>query len=163
MPRDGNNRPALLEEITPDLTIPKVFVRVSQQLGSKVALREKEYGVWRPITWAQYHERVRKIALGLHALGIGHDDKVAMIGDNRPEGLMAEMATLCIGGVAVWLYQESLIDEVQYVVDHSDTKVMFCEGQEEVDKALRSAPNARSSNTLSGTIRKACAIMTMPC
>jgi long-chain acyl-CoA synthetase len=94
MPRDGNNRRALLEEITPDLTIPKVFVRVSQQLGSKVALREKEYGVWRPITWTQYHDRVRKIALGLHTLGIGHDDKVAMIGDNRPEGLMAEMATL---------------------------------------------------------------------
>ncbi len=137
MLRDGNNRHALRPlEITPDLTIPKVFVKVGQQLGPKIALREKEYGLWRPITWAQYLDRVRKIALGLHGLGIRRDDKVAMIGDNRPEGLMAEMATLCMGGVAVWLYQESLIDEVQYIVDHSDAKVMFCEGQEEVDKAL---------------------------
>ncbi len=122
--------------VTPDLTIPKVFLRVANQLGNKVALREKEYGLWRPITWSEYLDRVRKIALGLRALGIGKDDKVAMIGDNRPEGLMAEMATLCVGGVAVWLYQESLIDEVQYIVDHSDAQVMFCEGQEEVDKAL---------------------------
>lgn len=123
-------------EITPDLTIPKVFVKVAKELSNKVALREKEFGLWRPITWSEYLEKVRQIALGLYALGIGKDDKVAMIGDNRPEGLWAEMATLAIGGVAVWLYQESLIDEVQYIVNHSDAKIIFCEGQEEVDKAL---------------------------
>jgi len=59
-----------------------------------------------------------------------------LIGHNRPEGLWAEMAALCVGGVAVWLYQDSLIDEVQYIVDHSDTKFLIGEGQEEVDKAL---------------------------
>lgn len=145
MPRDGNgSKPSPLLspkgerefEVTSDLTIPKVFVQATERFGEKVALREKEFGLWRPITWNEYLATVRHIALGLHALGIGKDDKVAMIGDNRPEGLMAEMATLCVGGVAVWLYQESLLDEVQYIVDHSDAQVMFCEGQEEVDKAL---------------------------
>jgi long-chain acyl-CoA synthetase len=59
-----------------------------------------------------------------------------MIGDNRPEGLWAEMATLCARGIGVWLFQDCLIDEVKYIIDHSDTKFIFGEGQEEVDKAI---------------------------
>jgi long-chain acyl-CoA synthetase len=74
--------------------------------------------------------------LGLISLGLEDGDKVAMIGDNRPEGLWAEMATLCARGVGVWLFQDCLIDEVKYIIDHSDTKFLFGEGQEEVDKAI---------------------------
>src|SRR3990172_12001463 len=99
-------------------------------------MREKEFGIWRPITWQEYLERVRAMALGFVSLGLGRGDRVALIGHNRPEGLWAEMAALCVGGVAVWLYQDSLIDEVQYIVDHSDTKFLIGEGQEEVDKGL---------------------------
>jgi len=136
MQRGGNRQRAREIEITPDLTIPKVFVRAVQTYGNKVAMREKEYGIWRPLTWNEYYERVQAIALGLTELGLQRGDKVALIGDNRPEGLWAEMAVLCAGGIAVWLYQESLIDEVQFIVDHSDAKFMIVEGQEEVDKAL---------------------------
>ena len=57
-------------------------------------MREKEFGIWRPITWQDYLENVKYIALGLISLGLQQGDKVAMIGDNRPEGLWAEMATL---------------------------------------------------------------------
>ncbi len=128
--------PASNFQVTPDSTIPKAFIKAAKDFGDKVALREKEYGVWRPITWKEYLAAVKKTALGLHRLGIQRDDKVVLIGDNRPEGLFAEMAALCIGAVAVWLYQESLLDEVQYIVKHSDGRIMFCEGQEEVDKAL---------------------------
>ncbi len=123
--------------ITPDLTIPKVFAQTAHKYGDhKVAMREKEFGIWRPITWTEYAERVKAITLGLVALGMQRDDKVALIGDNRPEGLWAEMAALCAGGVAVWIYQEALIEEVQYIVDHADAKFLIGEGQEEVDKAL---------------------------
>ena len=79
---------------------------------------------------------MKYLTLGLISLGLEEGDKVAMIGDNRPEGLWAEMAALCAGGVGVWLFQDSLIDEVRYIIDHSDTKFLFGEGQEEVDKAL---------------------------
>ncbi len=136
MLRGGNVRRTQEIEITPDLTIPKVFVQAVQRYGTKVAMREKEYGIWRPLTWNEYLERVQAIALGLVEMGLERGDKVALIGDNRPEGLWAEMAALAAGGVAVWVYQEALIDEVQYIVDHSDAKFMICEGQEEVDKAL---------------------------
>jgi len=124
-------------EITKELTIPKLFLQAAKKYGEKkVAMREKEFGIWVPITWKQYYENVKKIALGMASLGLERGDKVAMIGDNRPEALWAEMAAMCVGGVGIWLFQDSLIDEVQYIINHSDAKLMVGEGQEEVDKCL---------------------------
>ena len=133
MPHASNRLP----EITRELTLPKLLVQVCGRVRADlVAMREKEYGIWRPVSWSQYLEYVKQICLGLVSLGLEREDKLAMIGDNRPEGLWTEMATLCAGGIAVWLYQDSLIDEVQYIVDHADAKFLFAEGQEEVDKGL---------------------------
>ncbi len=124
-------------EVASELTLPKLMLETANALGhSRVAVREKEFGIWQEITWGEYVERVREIALGLVALGLERGDKVALIGDNRPEGLFAEMACLAAGGVAVWLFQDSLIDEVEYIVDHCDAKFLVGEGQEEVDKGL---------------------------
>ncbi len=103
-------------------------------------MREKEFGIWRPITWRRYLAEVRLLALGFSALGLGRGDKVALIGHNRPEGLWAEMAALAVGAVVVWLYQDALIDEVQYMVDHSDARFLVGEGQQEVDKGLAIKP-----------------------
>ena len=124
-------------DVSKDQTIPKLFYEKATLFGkNRIAMREKEFGIWRPITWQDYLENVKSLALGLISLGLEDGDKVAMIGDNRPEGLWAEMAALCARGIGVWLFQDSLIDEVRYIVDHSDTKFLFGEGQEEVDKAI---------------------------
>jgi long-chain acyl-CoA synthetase len=124
-------------EITKDLTIPKLFVRQCKKYGKdKVALREKEFGIWIPFTWQDYYDNVKYLALGMVSLGLKRGDKVSMIGDNRPEGLWAEMAALCAGGVGVWLFQDCMMDEVKYIIDHSDSKFFVGETQEEVDKAL---------------------------
>ncbi len=124
-------------EITGDLTIPKLFYKQALRYGkNRVAMREKEFGIWRPITWEDYLENVKYLTLGFISLGLKDGEKIAMIGDNRPEGLWAEMATLCAGGVGVWLFQDCLIEEVKYILDHSDTKFLVGEGQEEVDKAI---------------------------
>ena len=124
-------------EISKALTIPKLFLEQAGKFGKdSIAMREKEFGIWRPITWHDYLENVKFLALGLISIGLKDQDKVSMIGTNRPEGLWAEMATMCARGIGVWLFQECLIDEVKYIVDHSDTRFMFCESQEEVDKAL---------------------------
>jgi long-chain acyl-CoA synthetase len=136
MPRAGELQ-YLDREIGPDLTLPKLFQETCRKYWDrKVALREKEFGLWRPITWKDYYEKVKWISMGLHSLRLQRGDKVAMIGDNRPEGLMVEMATLCAGGIGVWLFQDSLVDEVAYIVDHSESRFLMGEGQEEVDKAL---------------------------
>jgi long-chain acyl-CoA synthetase len=124
-------------EISKDLTIPKLFLRQCKKYGkNKVAMREKEFGIWIPFTWQDYLENVKHLCLGMVSLGLKRGDKVAMIGDNRPEGLWAEMAALCAGGIGVWLFQDCMMDEVKYIVDHSDAKFFVGETQEEVDKAL---------------------------
>ena len=136
MPR-GDELKYLERRIDPELTLTKLFLETCRKYGDrKAAMREKEFGIWRPITWKDYHDTVKHIALGFISLGMKPGDKVAMIGDNRPEGLMVEMAALCAGGIGVWLFQDSLIDEVAYIIDHSDAKFLLGEGQEEVDKAL---------------------------
>lgn len=132
-----NNNDSSKIVISKALTIPKLFCQQATTFGKdRVAMREKEFGIWRPITWQDYFDNVKYIALGLISLGLEEGDKVSMIGDNRPEGLWAEMATLCARGVGVWLFRDSLIDEVRYIIDHSDTRFIFGEGQEEVDKAI---------------------------
>ena len=135
-PHAGKGRP-----ITPDLTLPKLLLETARRYGDgKVAMREKEFGIWRPITWRRYLTEVRHLAMGFTALGLTAGDKVALIGHNRPEGLWAEMAALAVGAAAVWLYQDALLDEVQYVVDHSDARFLIGEGQQEVDKGLAIRP-----------------------
>ena len=124
-------------EISRELTIPKLFLQRCREYGeNKVAMREKEFGIWRPFTWQDYYENVKQICLGMVRMGLQSGDRVALMGANRPEGLWGEIAAMCGGGVCAWLFQESLHDEVQYIVDHSDAKFFFAETQEEVDKAL---------------------------
>jgi long-chain acyl-CoA synthetase len=124
-------------EITKDLTIPKLFLNQCRRYGrNKVAMREKEFGIWRPFTWQDYYDNVKHLSLGMVSLGLKRGDKVAMIGDNRPEGLWSEMAALCAGGVGVWLFQDCMMEEVKYIIDHSDATFFVGETQEEVDKAL---------------------------
>ncbi len=124
-------------EITKDLTIPKLFFRQCKKYGkNKVAMREKEFGIWIPFTWQDYYDNVKYLSLGMVSLGLKRGDKVAMIGDNRPEGLWAEMAAMCAGGIGVWLFQDCMMDEVKYIIDHSDSKFFVGETQEETDKGI---------------------------
>src|SRR5216684_176606 len=117
-------------------TFPKLLVRNAEQLGDKVALREKEFGIWQSFTWTQYRDRVRDFALGLVALGMQRGDKVAIIGENRPELVFADLSAQANGGGVVGLYQDSNLAEVAYVIDHCDATFVVAEDQEQVDKVL---------------------------
>jgi long-chain acyl-CoA synthetase len=129
-------------KITEDLTIPQLFLSQCKKYGTKkVAMREKEFGVWLPYTWQDYHDNVKYLCLGMVSLGLKKGDKVAMIGDNRPEGVWAEMAAMCAGAIPVWLFQDCMMEEVKYIIDHSDSRFFVGETQEEVDKALAIMPD----------------------
>ncbi len=123
--------------IAPELTLPKLLVEQARRHGSrKVALREKEFGIWQSYTWADYLRHVREFSLGLVSLGLQRGDKVAIVGDNRPEWVFAELAALAAGAVPLGIYQDSTAAEVGYVIDHSDAVVVVAEDQEQVDKIL---------------------------
>ena len=118
-------------------TLPKLLLRQTERYGDRrPALREKNLGIWREITWRQYHDRVKHFCLGLIALGLQRGDKVSIIGDNRPEWQIAELAAQSAGGASVGLYQDSSPREFAYIIDHSDSKFVVVEDQEQVDKVL---------------------------
>lgn len=129
--------PATLPPISPSDTLPKLLLRNADKFGdSKIALREKEFGIWQSFTWQDYLDHVRDFCLGLVSLGLEKGDKIAIVGDNRPEWVFAELAAQCAGAVPLGIYQDSTSKEVGFVIDHSDAKFIIAEDQEQVDKIL---------------------------
>src|SRR5262244_1560052 len=117
-------------------TLPRYLLRNAQQHATRPAIREKDRGIWQTYTWRQYHDHVRDIALGLAALGFARGDKLSVIGDNRPRLFWAQVAAMCLGGVSVPVYQDSIAKELAYVWNHADVSVIVAEDQEQVDKVL---------------------------
>ena len=129
-----NGRPAL----DPGLdTFPKLVLSNVQRFPDKVAIREKDYGIWQSYTWRQYLEQSRLIALGLASLGFVRGDKTALVGDNRPQLYWAMLAAQALGGVPVPLYQDSIEKEMEYIIDHAEARFAIVEDQEQVDKLLQ--------------------------
>ena len=120
----------------PEITIPRLLMTRSRELGDRTALRVKELGLWRDISWEHYAKKVRQTALGLIALGLEPGDSVAVIGENRPEWLYADIGTMAAGGVTVGIYTTSSAEECGYILKHSEAKIYVVEDEEQLDKAL---------------------------
>ena len=138
---DGHAQPERARAVATTLpadadTFPKLVRANARTRARKVAIREKDLGIWQSYTWAQYWERSRLIALGFAALGFARGDKTAIVGDNRPELYWAVCATQCLGGIPVPLYQDSIEKELAYIVDHAEARFAIVEDQEQVDKLL---------------------------
>ena len=103
-------------------------------LAGRDAMREKEYGIWQTVTWAEYAAEVRRFALGLAKLGFRRGDKLAVIGDNRRRLYFAQIAAQSIGGISLAVYQDSIATELGYVLEHAETKFIVAENEEQVDK-----------------------------
>lgn len=116
--------------------LPELFFRQVEKYGDKVALRRKEYGIWNRISWKEYGQKVKEVAASLIAAGLEPGDRVAILGDNRPEWLICHLATMSIGCVTCGVYSTPAAEEVAYVVGHSESKILFVENEEQVDKVL---------------------------
>jgi long-chain acyl-CoA synthetase len=118
-------------------TLPRLLAQHAAHQPRAVALQEKRYGIWQPVTWAQYAQRVHDFAYGLAELGVQRGDVVAVLGDNRPEWLITELAAQCLGASVVGVYPTSIGDEVRHVLDTAEVGVAVAEDQEQVDKLVR--------------------------
>lgn len=122
---------------------PDLFFRQTDRLKDRVALRHKDYGIWNRISWREYGQQVREVAAGLLALGLQREDRVSILGDNRPEWVICHLAAMTAGGVTCGVYPTSAPDQVAYVVGHSESKVLFVENEEQVDKVLQIMDNLK--------------------
>jgi long-chain acyl-CoA synthetase len=116
---------------------PVLFFQQVDRQKDRVALRRKEYGIWNRISWREYGRKVKEAAGGLLALGLQPGDRVAILGDNRPEWLICHLASMSVGCITCGVYSTSAPEQVAYVVGHSESKVLFVENEEQVDKVLQ--------------------------
>lgn len=117
-------------------TIPKLLLRNAKRFADRPASRLKYLGIWQTHTWAQVRDEVRTLAVGLHSIGIERGHTVAIVGDNLPRLYWTFTAAQSLGAVPVPVYQDSVADEMAYVLEHAGVTVAVVENQEQVDKLL---------------------------
>lgn len=115
-------------------TFPKLLMHNAEHWPDDTAMREKEFGIWREFTWLDYANRVKWMSLGLKKLGIDEHETVALLGDNRPEWVWGELAAHAMRCYSLGIYQDSLHDEVVYLLEQSGTSVVIAEDEEQCDK-----------------------------
>jgi long-chain acyl-CoA synthetase len=118
------------------LTLPMRVRRFAEQDPYRVCMREKRFGVWQDITWADYWDHVELVGHALYALGVRPGDRVGIHSENRPEWLYADVGTVAVRAITMGLYPTNPAPEVAYLLQDSGSRILIAEDQEQVDKAL---------------------------
>jgi long-chain acyl-CoA synthetase len=123
----------------PTQTLTQMLRRHAQTKPDAVALRQKDFGIWLPVSWAEYFEQASLFARGLALLDISPGGKVGILSENRVEWVLAQMGANIAGGVAVGVYPTSPSVEIAYILEHGDVEIIVCEDQEQTDKVLEAS------------------------
>jgi len=125
--------------VWPELTLPQMLREQARRQPAGIAIRQKDFGIWKPLTWAGYWQRACRVGMGLRALGLSRGGRVAIVSENRVEWLLTQLGAGTVGGVAVGVYSTSPAEEMGYVLEHADVELVVCEDQEQTDKVLQVA------------------------
>ena len=120
----------------PDLSLPQMLRLNAQRIGARTAIRQKDFGIWNPVSWQAYFERAALAGHGLRALGLPEGGHVAVLSENRIEWVLTQLGAGLLGAVTVGVYPTSPANEVAYVLGHAEAEIVVCEDQEQVDKVL---------------------------
>ena len=117
-------------------TLPKLLLEKAALYQDRVAMREKYKGIWQEISWNRYLEKVKLFCLGLLEIGMERGDHASILGENSPEWIFCDLAIQCLGGVSVGIYPTNSEEQVQYILDHSRSRIVVVSDQEQADKVL---------------------------
>jgi long-chain acyl-CoA synthetase len=129
-------------------TFPKRLAELARTRADAPAYREKEYGIWQTYDWARVAREVGLLAAGLAELGFRRGDRLIVVGDNRPRLYWSMCAAQSLGGLPVPVYQDSVAEELAYVVEHAGARFALAENQEQVDKLLEIQKKVPSLQTI---------------
>lgn len=118
------------------LPLPQQLLYWAQHRPSEVALRQKEHGVWQPITWSEYAQQARWFGLGLHKLGLEPKQSLAILSENCREWAIAQMGAALVRCITSGVYPTSPAHEVEYLLNLSQASIVLVEDQEQLDKVL---------------------------
>jgi long-chain acyl-CoA synthetase len=121
----------------PGETIAQKFWNAVAMRGPKVALRQKELGIWEEVSWAEFGEHARRIAMGLAALGFAPGDTASILANTRREWTYSDFGILCAGGVCSGIYPTDAASQVEYLTSDSCSSFIFVEDDEQLDKVLQ--------------------------
>ena len=125
------------------LNLPELFFQQVRRRGDGLALRYKEYGIWHRVSWNEYAAEVRKVAAGLLAFGLRRGENVCILGDNRPEWLYCHLGIMSAGGATCGIYATSAPEQIKYLLNHSEARLLFLENEEQLEKAFQILSDTR--------------------
>ena len=118
------------------INLPAKLLEHSKLRPRDVAMRHKKFGIWREFTWKEYLNKVRLVAFGFRELGVRQGERIAIHSENRPEWVFADLGVQTIGSISVGIYPTSPASEVEYLLSHSEARVLVVENEEQLDKAI---------------------------
>jgi long-chain acyl-CoA synthetase len=136
MKADVLRKPVQAIEIAGCDTIPRLFHHRVAEWGAQTAFREKRLGIWRATSWHEYGDHAKWVGLGLVSLGLRRGDVVSILAETKPEWLYADMGVMGAGGVSNGIYPTDPSRQVEYIVNDSDSRFLFVENEEQLDKYL---------------------------
>lgn len=120
-----------------DRTLIGLILKNAREMPQAVAMREKRFGIWSPISWKEFRDQVECFALGLRGLGLRAGDRIAIIGDNKPQWIVAQFGGIAAGGVVTGMYADCLPEEMLYLLRYAEARFVVLRDQEQVDKLLK--------------------------
>jgi long-chain acyl-CoA synthetase len=117
-------------------TFPRLLQKHASERPNAPAMREKEYGIWQALTWADLLTMVQQLAAGLHQAGLRRGEHMVVVGANRPRLYATMLAAQSLGAVPVPLYQDAAAAECVFPINNAEVRFAFAEDQEQVDKLL---------------------------
>ncbi len=118
-------------------TLPKLFRKRYTEEAARVAMREKDLGIWRSISWAEYGEAARNAGQGLMALGLAPGDVVSILSETNKEWMFADLGAICAGASSSGVYTTDSAKQLEYIVNDSRSAFLFVENEEQLDKYLQ--------------------------
>lgn len=111
-------------------TLGQLFLNSIQSYPKDDLMLFKQEGRYVPLSTQKFGDMVKHFALGLRVLGVSPQDKLVILSENRPEWVMTDLANLCLGGITVPIYTSLVPEQVKYIIDDSDAKVVVCSGKD---------------------------------
>ena len=115
-------------------TIADLLPLAAKRYADAPAIRHKVDDEWKDISYSDFGQTTKEVALGLIELGLQPGDKISILAHTRPEWSYACFGILTAAGTLVTIYQTNSPEECQYVLQHSDSRAVFVEDGEQLAK-----------------------------